>query len=108
MHHYAPKKSTHVLDCTRSYQILLLEWFPYLESLSPLTAPRLLLPDILPVFLRSISVSSYDSRNDRVRLLADRLLAGQRCLQGRARGRQVRTGAGLKHGGDVEGLEAET
>lgn len=43
-----------------------------------------------------------------MRLLTDRLLAGQRCLQGRARGGQFWTGAGLEHGGDVEGLEAET
>lgn len=36
-------------------------------------------------------------------LLTDSLLAGQWALQGHAVGRQVWTGAGLKHGGDVEG-----
>lgn len=36
-------------------------------------------------------------------LLTDGLLAGQWTLQGRASGRQAWTGAGLKHGGDVEG-----
>lgn len=36
-------------------------------------------------------------------LLTDGLLAGQWALQGHASGRQVWTGAGLKHGGDVEG-----
>lgn len=36
-------------------------------------------------------------------LLTDSLLAGQWTLQGHARGGQVWTGAGLKHGGDVEG-----
>lgn len=36
-------------------------------------------------------------------LLTDGLLAGQWTLQGHACGRQVWTGAGLKHGGDVEG-----
>lgn len=35
-------------------------------------------------------------------LLTDGLLAGQWTLQGHAGGRQVWTGAGLKHGGDVE------
>lgn len=38
-----------------------------------------------------------------MRELTHSLLAGQRALQGRAGGRQVWTGAGLKHGGDVEG-----
>ncbi len=41
-------------------------------------------------------------------LLTDSLLAGQWALQGHAVGRQVWTGAGLKHGGDVEGLQAQT
>lgn len=36
-------------------------------------------------------------------LLTDSLLAGQWALQGHACGRQVWTGAGLKHRGDVEG-----
>lgn len=36
-------------------------------------------------------------------LLTDSLLTGQWALQGHARGRQVWTGTGLKHGGDVEG-----
>lgn len=36
-------------------------------------------------------------------LLTDSLLAGQLTLQGHASGRQVWTGAGLKHGGNVEG-----
>lgn len=43
-----------------------------------------------------------------MRLLTDSLLAGQWTLQGHAGGRQVWTGAGLKHGGDVEGLQAQT
>lgn len=41
-------------------------------------------------------------------LLTDSLLAGQWTLQGHASRRQVWTGAGLKHGGDVEGLRAQT
>lgn len=41
-------------------------------------------------------------------LLTDSLLAGQWTLQGHASGRQLWTGAGLKHGGDVEGLQAQT
>lgn len=41
-------------------------------------------------------------------LLTDGLLAGQWAIQGHARGRQVLTGARLKHGGDVEGLQAQT
>lgn len=36
-------------------------------------------------------------------MLTDSLLAGQWALQRHAGGRQVWTGAGLKHGGDVEG-----
>lgn len=35
-------------------------------------------------------------------LLTDRLLAGQWTLEGHAGGRQVWTGAGFKHGRDVE------
>lgn len=49
-----------------------------------------------------LSISPFWGRG---RALTDGLLAGQRRLQGRAGGGQVWTGAGLKHGGDVEGLE---
>lgn len=36
------------------------------------------------------------------------MLAGQWTLQGQASGRPVWAGAGLKHGGDIEGLQAQT
>lgn len=49
-----------------------------------------------------LSISPFWERGQS---LTDGLLAGQRRLQGRAGGGQVWTGAGLKHGGDVEGLE---
>lgn len=57
----------------------------------------------------SSSCSSYQliSGGDCLCLLTDRLLAGQWTLQGHASGRQAWTGTGLKHGGDVEGLQAE-
>lgn len=41
-------------------------------------------------------------------LLTDSLLAGQWTLQGHASGRPVWAGTGLKHGGDIEGLQAQT
>lgn len=36
------------------------------------------------------------------------MLAGQWTLQGHASGRPVWASAGLKHGGDIEGLQAQT
>lgn len=78
---------------------LLFEWFPYVQ----VGFSSLLCYLILSVFL-SFSFSWW---NDGFRLLTDGLLAGQWTLQWHASGRQVWTGAGFKHGGDVEGLQAE-
>lgn len=58
---------------------------------------------VAPVFPQSIFSLFLIPENDCMHLLTHSLLAGQRALQGHAGGRQVWTGAGLKHGGDVEG-----
>lgn len=62
-----------------------------------------MLPEHSPCLSVVRPLLSSDSWNDCTRLLTDSLLAGQWTLQGHASGGQVWTGAGLKHGGDVEG-----
>lgn len=62
--------------------------------------------DVLPLLLQSAASFLFSISPVWGRALTDGLLAGQRRLQGRAGRGQVWTGAGLKHGGDVEGLEA--
>lgn len=90
-------------QCVRLYSLII----SFSENDSRSQKPSLYSSPVLSDSLGRLLLSPL-SWNDCVCPLTNSLLAGQWTLQGQACGRHVWTGAGLKHGGDVEGLQAQT